>query len=150
MRETSFHTPLSLSTIDDGTQLRNNNIPRLFPYSSQLFETGYHITAELAPVVSRVVEEGVAIVPQHAVVCWQRDFAHSQQSLSIRVVITHCFGRDHSFYGRFVIRRLGLCSTHTQNLKSLQLFTARCYASALLAMGLCLSVRHKSEFCRNG
>jgi len=66
MRETSFHTPLSLSTIDDGTQLRNNNIPRLFPYSSQLLETGYHITAELAPVVSRVVEDGIAIVPQHA------------------------------------------------------------------------------------
>ena len=33
-------------------------------------------------------------------------------------------------------------------------FTARCYASAVLAMGLCLSVclsvRHKSEFYRNG
>ena len=29
-------------------------------------------------------------------------------------------------------------------------FTARCYASAVLAKGLCLSVRHKSEFYRNG
>ena len=29
-------------------------------------------------------------------------------------------------------------------------FTARCYASAVLAMGLCLSVCHKSEFYRNG
>jgi len=33
-------------------------------------------------------------------------------------------------------------------------FTARCYASAVLAMGLCLSVclsgRHKSVFYRNG
>ena len=33
-------------------------------------------------------------------------------------------------------------------------FTARCYASALLAMGLCLSVSvsvcHKSVFYRNG
>ena len=27
---------------------------------------------------------------------------------------------------------------------------ARCYASAVLAMGLCLSVCHKSEFYRNG
>jgi len=26
------------------------------------------------------------------------------------------------------------------------IFTARCYASAVLAMGLCLSVCHKSEF----
>ena len=31
-----------------------------------------------------------------------------------------------------------------------QVLTARCYASAVLAMGLCLSVRHKSEFYRNG
>jgi len=30
------------------------------------------------------------------------------------------------------------------------IFTARCYASAVLAMGLCPSVCHKSEFCRNG
>jgi len=26
------------------------------------------------------------------------------------------------------------------------IFTARCYASTVLAIGLCLSVRHKSEF----
>jgi len=26
------------------------------------------------------------------------------------------------------------------------IYTARCYASAVLAMALCLSVRHKSEF----
>jgi len=31
-----------------------------------------------------------------------------------------------------------------------QIVTARCYASAVLAMGLCLSVRHKSVFYRNG
>ena len=30
------------------------------------------------------------------------------------------------------------------------IFTVRCYASAVLAMGLCLSVCHKSVFCRNG
>ena len=30
------------------------------------------------------------------------------------------------------------------------IFTARCYASAVLAMGLCLSVCHKSVFYRNG
>ena len=29
---------------------------------------------------------------------------------------------------------------------TLTVFTARCYASAVLAMGLCPSVRHKSEF----
>ena len=28
-------------------------------------------------------------------------------------------------------------------------FTARCYASAVLAVALCLSVRHKSEFYKN-
>jgi len=28
--------------------------------------------------------------------------------------------------------------------------TARCYASVVTAMGLCLSVRHKSVFYRNG
>ena len=32
------------------------------------------------------------------------------------------------------------------NLADLAIFTARCYVSAVLAMGLCLSVRHKSEF----
>ena len=30
------------------------------------------------------------------------------------------------------------------------IITARCYASAVLAMGLCLSVCHKSVFYRNG
>jgi len=30
------------------------------------------------------------------------------------------------------------------------IITARCYASAVLAMGLCLSVCHKSEFYKNG
>jgi len=30
--------------------------------------------------------------------------------------------------------------------KNLLVFTAPCYASAVLAMGLCLSVCHKSEF----
>jgi len=32
---------------------------------------------------------------------------------------------------------------------SVMVFTARCYASAGLAMGLCLSVCHKSEFYKN-
>jgi len=37
-----------------------------------------------------------------------------------------------------------LVRTHHDD--GLAVFTARCYASAVLAMGLCLSVCHKSEF----
>ena len=35
-------------------------------------------------------------------------------------------------------------------LKMLGVIVARCYASAVLAMGLCLSVCHKLEFYYNG
>jgi len=45
--------------------------------------------------------------------------------------------------------RLSVTTVGDIHLTLVQIFTARCYASAVLAMGLCLcplSVRHKSVF----
>ena len=71
---------------------------------------------------------------------------------NVRSLMRGSKNRNYRYY--FMITRLILWESRkhgvemisqTANMTS-QVFTARCYASAVLAMALCLSVRHKSEF----
>ena len=67
-----------------------------------------------------------------------------KNSLMKNLSVHHNYSGDVAGISRMV--RLSTCLSASESL----FFTARCYASAVLAMGLCPSVCHRSVFCRNG